>query len=129
MHAWRAEPTHPISIARLKGLHTHNKNRESQMSQFWRMSAAPATALVALGFVAFTASATPASAGEYCRKDVSSAMTSCSFDTMEQCHAMSSGRGGGCFRDPFLPERNTLAYAPNPLHDKQVTHRARTHAE
>ena len=79
------------------------------MKQFLRMTAAPATALFALGYVAF---ATPASAAEYCRKDVTSAVTSCSFDTMEQCQAMSSGRGGDCFRDPFLPDRNTLAYAP-----------------
>jgi Protein of unknown function (DUF3551) len=99
------------------------------MSQFLRMSAAPAAALVALGFAAFAASATPASAGEYCRKDVTSAMTSCSFDTMEQCHAMSSGRGGDCFRDPFLPERNVLAYAPKALSSKHITHRTRTHAE
>jgi len=126
MHAWRTERSRPISIARLKGPHMHSKNRVSKMNQFLRMSAAPAAALVALGFAA---SATPASAGEYCRKDVTSAMTSCSFDTMEQCHAMSSGRGGDCFRDPFLPERNTLAYAPNAFNSKHVMHRARTHAE
>jgi hypothetical protein len=79
--------------------------------------------------VTFTASTTAASAGEYCRKDVTSAITSCSFDTMEQCYAMSSGRGGGCFRDPFLPERNALVYAPRPVRAGHVAHRARTHAE
>ena len=94
------------------------------MKQFSRMTAAPATALFALGLVAF---ATPASAGEYCRKDVTSAITSCSFDTMEQCTAMSSGRGGDCFRDPFLPARDILAYAPKPHQTKP--HHARTHAE
>ena len=94
------------------------------MKQFLRMSAAPATALFALAYVAF---ATPASAGEYCRKDVTSAVTSCSFDTMEQCQSMSSGRGGDCFRDPFLPARDTLAYAPSAHHAKP--HHARTHAE
>jgi hypothetical protein len=93
------------------------------------MTAAPAAALFALSFVAFTASTTAASAGEYCRKDVSSAMNSCSFDTMEQCNAMSSGRGGSCFRDPFLPDRNAFAYAPRPVHPGHVAHRARTHAE
>ena len=85
------------------------------MKQFLRMSAAPATALFALAYVAF---ATPASAGEYCRKDVTSAVTSCSFDTMEQCQAMSSGRGGDCFRDPFLPASNALAYAPKTIRVK-----------
>lgn len=54
-------------------------------------SAALITALCTLAFVAF---ATPASAGEYCRRDVTSYMLSCSFDNMEQCHEMSSGRGG-----------------------------------
>ncbi len=48
-------------------------------------SAALITALCTLAFVAF---ATPASAGEYCRRDVSSYMLSCSFDSVEQCHAM-----------------------------------------
>jgi len=31
---------------------------------------------------------------------------------MEQCQAMSSGRGGDCYLDPFLPDRNAFAYAP-----------------
>jgi len=34
---------------------------------------------------------------------------------MEQCQAMSSGRGGTCYRDPFLPS-TTSAYAYAPLH-------------
>ena len=70
------------------------------MKQLLKLSAAPITALSALAFVAM---ATPASAGEYCRKDVTSAVVSCSFDTLAQCQDMSSGRGGDCFRDPFLP--------------------------
>ena len=78
------------------------------MKTFLRL-AAPATALCALAFVSF---ATPASAGQYCRKDVTSAVVGCSFDTMEQCQSMSSGRGGDCFRDPFLPADNAYAYAP-----------------
>jgi hypothetical protein len=99
------------------------------MKQLLTMTAAPATALFALGVLAISASATPASAGAYCRKDVTSAVTSCSFDTMEQCRSMSSGRGGDCFRDPFLPERNTFAYAPKPVRPGHVAHRARRHAE
>jgi hypothetical protein len=31
---------------------------------------------------------------------------------MEQCQATSSGRGGDCFRDPFLPANDAYAYAP-----------------
>jgi hypothetical protein len=69
--------------------------------------------------MALVAVATPASAGsnEYCRQDVTSGMRSCSFATMEQCQAMSSGRGGTCYRDPFLPGAGTSsAYAYAPLH-------------
>jgi hypothetical protein len=69
------------------------------MNTFLKL-AAPATALCALAFVSL---ATPASAGEYCRKDVTAGIVGCSFSTMEQCQSMSSGRGGDCFRDPFLP--------------------------
>jgi hypothetical protein len=44
-------------------------------------------------------------------------MRSCSFATMEQCQAMSSGRGGTCYRDPLLPQVSTTgAYAYAPLH-------------
>ena len=84
------------------------------MQRFFKLSAAPMAGLWALALVAV---ATPASAGEYCRQDVTSAMRSCSFATMEQCQAMSSGRGGSCYRDPFLPEAGaSSAYAYAPLH-------------
>jgi hypothetical protein len=85
------------------------------MQQFFKLSAAPMAGLWAMALVAF---ATPASAGpnEYCRQDVTSGMRSCSFATMEQCQAMSSGRGGGCYRDPFLPQTGAGAYAYAPLH-------------
>jgi Protein of unknown function (DUF3551) len=77
--------------------------------------AAPASALLALAFIGM---ATPASAAtyEYCRKDITTAMVGCSYATMEQCQAMSSGRGGDCFRDPYLAApgnpSNALAYQP-----------------
>jgi hypothetical protein len=60
---------------------------------------------------------TPAAASpnEYCRQDVTSGMRSCSFATMEQCQAMSSGRGGSCYRDPFLVDTMS-AYAYQPKH-------------
>jgi hypothetical protein len=84
------------------------------MQQLLTQSAAPIAGLCAMFLVAV---ATPASAGpnEYCRQDVTSGMRSCSFATMEQCQAMSSGRGGTCYRDPFLPS-TTSAYAYAPLH-------------
>jgi hypothetical protein len=88
-----------------------HQKRESNMTRLLKIAAAPATAAFALTFLTFTGSA-PAQAGEYCRRDVTSAVVGCSFDTLEQCQAMSGGRGGDCFRDPFLPDRNALAYAP-----------------
>ena len=90
------------------------------MKTFLKLTAAPATALCALAFVSF---ATPASAGEFCRKDVTSAVVSCGFDTLAQCQDMSAGRGGDCFRDPFLPARDAFAYAP------KVTAKAARHAK
>jgi len=88
------------------------KTGRKKMKQLLKLSAAPITALSALAFVAM---ATPASAGEYCRKDVTSAVVSCSFDTLAQCKDMSSGRGGDCFRDPFL-RATSSAYAYQPKH-------------
>jgi hypothetical protein len=78
------------------------------MIKLSKLNAAPATALFALALGAMAPS--PASAGAYCRTDVTSHMQSCSFDTMEQCQAMSSGRGGSCDRDPF-PAAGSSAYA------------------
>jgi hypothetical protein len=91
------------------------------MKQFLKLTATPAAALFAL---ALAAMATPASAGEYCRQDVTSAMRSCSFDTLAQCQAMSSGRGGDCYRDPFLADTNTaLAYQPKIGHSQAAVRR------
>jgi hypothetical protein len=90
------------------------------MKQLLKLATAPAAGLLALALTSIT---TPAAAAkyEYCRTDVSSAMRSCSFTSMEECQAMSSGRGGTCARDPFLPAASD-AYAYQP---KGGLHRAR----
>jgi hypothetical protein len=90
------------------------------MKQLLKLTATPAAALFAL---ALAAMATPASAGEYCRQDVTSAMRSCSFDTLAQCQAMSSGRGGDCYRDPFLADTGPLAYQPKVGHSQAAVRR------
>ena len=111
------------SHVRLKGLKPINQHRETNMKQLLKTGVAPLTALCALAFVTM---ATPASAGEYCRKDVTSAVVSCSFETLAQCQNMSSGRGGDCFRDPFLADsRSALAYAPKAIHSSAQVHRAK----
>jgi hypothetical protein len=90
---------------------------ENTMQQFFRLSAAPFAGLWAMALVA---AATPASAAEYCRQDAISGMRSCSYATIEQCQAMSSGVGGTCYRDPFLPEAGaSSAYAYAPLRGGQ----------
>ena len=92
------------------------------MKTFLKLTSAPAVALGAWAFVAF---ATPAQAGEFCRKDVTSAVVSCGFQTLAQCQDMSAGRGGDCFRDPFLPASNAYAYAPKGV--VKPAHRAKAH--
>jgi hypothetical protein len=115
---WRGDPSHPTSIFR--GANA----RKNEMKQLSKMTAAPSAALFALALAAMTPTA--ANAGEYCRTDVSSAMRSCSFDTMEQCQEMSSGRGGGCARDPFLADTNSAyAWQPKDLHSKGAVHAAK----
>jgi hypothetical protein len=101
-----------------------SQHRENKMKQLLNMSAAPATALFALAFVAMT---TPAAAGpgEFCRQDITSGMRSCSFSTLEQCQAMSAGRGGDCYRDPYFA--NTSAYAYQSKHP--LSKRARKPAQ
>jgi len=83
--------------------------------------------LAALAAMAFVSSATQASAGEYCRKDVTSQVVSCGFDSLDQCQWTSSGRGGDCYRDPWLPAADALAYAPHALHARPAAHHAAKH--
>ena len=80
--------------------------------------------VAALSTLACVSTSMPASAYryEYCRLDVLSHMLQCSFDTLEQCKWTSSGRGGDCLRDPFLPATDTLLSAKKPLN---ATTRAR----
>jgi hypothetical protein len=69
----------------------------------------------AIASAAFLAAAGPAAAKdyEYCRRDVTSFMLQCSFDTLAQCQNMSFGRGGDCFRNPSLGgAASAYAYAP-----------------
>lgn len=90
-----------------------NRRKEKDMSKSFESIA---TAVAALSALTFVANATPASAHtyEYCRRDIIGYVLSCSFDTLAQCQAMSSGRGGDCLRDPFLSDiGSTYAYAPD----------------
>jgi hypothetical protein len=90
------------------------------MNQLLKMAAAPAAAaIVALAFISTAAPA--AAAGKYCRKDVTSNSLSCGFETMEQCQAMSAGRGGDCMPDPWSGY-NANASVPKATHPKAKTH-------
>jgi uncharacterized membrane protein len=88
------------------------------MKEFLNATTAPAAALLAA--LAFGAMITPASAAEFCRRDVTGHMTSCGFDSMAQCQAASAGVGGDCFRDPSLGDsRNAYAYHPESPRSKR----------
>jgi Protein of unknown function (DUF3551) len=112
--ARRLHSPHLSAVGR-KAQHTE----ENTMQQLFKLSAAPMAGLWAMALLAI---ATPASAADYCRQDAISGMRSCSYATLEQCQAMSSGIGGTCYRDPFQPQAgasNAYAYAPHG--GKQVT--------
>jgi Protein of unknown function (DUF3551) len=68
----------------------------------------------AIACAAYFGAAGPAAAkNEYCRRDITGYSMSCGFDTLAQCQAMSSGRGGDCLRDPSLgAAADAYAYAP-----------------
>src|SRR4051795_12417122 len=83
-----------------------------------------ASSIVGLSALALFANATPASAYEYCRRDVTGFMLGCSFDSNEQCYATASGIGGYCQRDPF--RRAADASAPKTLYMSTRGHRANT---
>ena len=70
-------------------------------------------AIIACAAVFGTAAPAAAKDYEYCRRDVSSYMLSCGFETLAQCQDMASGRGGDCIRNPSLGgAANAYAYAP-----------------
>jgi hypothetical protein len=88
------------------------------MKHLLKVAAAPATAFVAMAFVAMATPAAAASSVDYCRTDITSGMRGCGYTSLEQCHAMSSGRGGDCYPNPFPSNSsgtstdNALAYQP-----------------
>ena len=71
--------------------------------------------IAATACAAFFATMAPAAAKnfEYCRRDVTSYMLQCGFETLAQCQDMSFGRGGDCLRNPTLEGASeAYAYAP-----------------
>ena len=72
-------------------------------------------AAAAVAAAIFWCTAEPAEAKnyEYCRMEPVTNARQCGFDTMEQCLAMISGRGGSCVRDPFYTD-TSAAYAYTP---------------
>jgi hypothetical protein len=104
------------------------------MKQLLKTTVASAAAVFALGFVAMS---TPAAAAgntgssniDYCRTDITSGMRGCGYTSLEQCHAMSSGRGGDCYPNPFPSSSassggssngNSYAYQPKHPHSKSA---------
>jgi hypothetical protein len=51
---------------------------------------------------------------EYCRRDVTSFMLQCGFETLAQCQDTSFGRSGDCLRNPALGSAaGAYTYAPS----------------
>ena len=102
------------------------------MKQLLKTTVASAAAVFALGFVAMSTPAAAASNTDYCRTDVTSGMRGCGYTSLEQCHAMSSGRGGDCYPNPFPSgsassassggnsNGNSYAYQPKHPHSKSL---------
>lgn len=69
----------------------------------------------ALAGAALSCGAAPVAAREYefCRQDYSSDMRLCGYETVTQCVAMISGRGGSCIRNPLVAEMSK-SYASAP---------------
>jgi hypothetical protein len=99
------------------------------MKQLLKTTVASAAAVFALGFVAMSTPAAAASNIDYCRTDITSGMRGCGYSSLEQCHAMSSGRGGDCYPNPFPSgsassasnnNGNSYAYQPKHPHSKSA---------
>jgi hypothetical protein len=90
------------------------------MKRLLKLAAAPATALAAMAFVAMATPAAAAAANQvdYCRTDVTSGMRGCGYASLEQCHAMSAGRGGDCYPNPFPSNGSSNAFAYQPKHQR-----------
>lgn len=94
------------------------------MKQSMRTMTVAATALVAIASFALTIQS--ASAEDICRTDVTSGVRGCGFASLEQCQAMSSGRGGTCAPNPFPAQASTssaYAFHPAPKHLKSTAHK------
>jgi Protein of unknown function (DUF3551) len=101
------------------------------MKQLLKTTVASAAAVFALGFVAMSTPAAAASNTDYCRTDITSGMRGCGYTSLEQCHSMSSGRGGDCYPNPFPSGSasnsgtgngtgNSYAYQPKHLVSKRT---------
>lgn len=94
---------------------TKTNTQRERMKKLLMITAAPAATLFALAFVAVSTPAAAASPTDYCRTDVTSGMRGCGYASLEQCQAMSAGRGGDCYANPF-PEKSSSSYAYEPKH-------------
>ena len=95
------------------------------MRAFTKLGVPAATFVAAVILGAMTTGS--ASAGEFCRRDVTGFMTGCGYSTMEQCQAASAGIGGDCFRDPNLPAANAASNSKGSPRNAFAQQRTRAH--
>jgi hypothetical protein len=116
-----------IPSARRDSHERRTTQRENEMTtkQILKISAAPAAMFCALAFFTTATPAAAAGAVDYCRNDVTSQVRGCGYTSLEQCQAMSSGRGGSCYENPFPSggSSSKSAYAYQPKHPLSKTAR------
>jgi uncharacterized protein DUF3551 len=108
--------SHFVCGAHYQNTDRNKERREEKMKHLLKWAAAPATALAAMAFVAIATPAAAANQVDYCRTDVTSGMRGCGYASLEQCQAMSSGRGGDCYPNPFPTSTSSNAFAYQPKH-------------
>ena len=115
LYRWRSDSGIPCALRDSREPQkTHTERDEMKTKQIFKISAAPAGVFCALAF--FT-TATPAAAApvDYCRTDTSG-MRGCGYSSLEQCQAMSAGRGGDCSPNPYPSNASSNALALQPKH-------------
>jgi len=112
--------TLPASHPDLSDLNQNGKNR---MKQFLKMTAAPASAMLALAFVAMT---TPASTAAPTSRPTCKAAALTPWSNVRTCLPA----GGSCDRDPFLATTSSAyAYQAKPSHSKRPAQAAKRPVE
>ncbi|WP_235885046.1 DUF3551 domain-containing protein [Bradyrhizobium frederickii] len=82
--------------------------QETILSKLFTLLSIVFAGLAGADYLSVAPAASPNAYG-YCLQDHSSDTRTCSFDTLEQCIVLISGRGGSCARHPWPSEGSAMA--------------------